>query len=96
MKATDFDFNSVNFTGTVPESRAFEIYILRPPTRMIPDRRLYSCQFDKCTRIYANLYKLFDHIRSHSNEKPYMCTHGCGRGFSQIGNRNKHELYIHS
>ena len=96
IKAKDFNFDSIHFTGTVPDSRDFLIFVLRSPNKSVPDKKFFFCTFGKCQKIYANLYKLFDHIRSHSNEKPYICSFGCGRGFSQIGNKNKHELYIHS
>ena len=74
IKGSEFNFDTINFTGTVPVSRAFSILVVRPPKRSaVGDKRLFYCQYEECSRIFVNLYKMFDHIRSHSNEKPYVC-----------------------
>ena len=43
IEAKDFDFSTVNFTGTVPESRAFQIFVMRPPVRMSADKKFFGC-----------------------------------------------------
>ena len=48
-----------------------------------------------CQKIFDNIYKMYDHLRAHTDERPFKCSYGCGRGFSQIGNRNKHNVFIH-
>ena len=38
-------------------------------------RELYICQIGSCAKIVNNIYNFFDHLRSHTKEKPFRCTY---------------------
>ncbi|KAG5668162.1 hypothetical protein PVAND_016114 [Polypedilum vanderplanki] len=49
----------------------------------------YQCTYENCGKSFKMMSTLKDHLRTHSNEKPYVCTI-CGRGFSQNTNLKQH------
>jgi len=55
--------------------------------------RMHSCLV--CTKYFASPYLLRDHMRSHSGEKPYMCSQ-CGNRFMYKASLNSHQKCYHS
>ncbi|CAI2359139.1 unnamed protein product [Moneuplotes crassus] len=49
----------------------------------------YRCPYVECAKQFASKKNLKDHIRTHTGEKPYICTH-CGKGFAQYSTLHKH------
>ena len=43
IKAVDFDFKQVNFSGKLPDSREFSIIVVRAPSRKKADKKLFFC-----------------------------------------------------
>ncbi|TNV81930.1 hypothetical protein FGO68_gene8953 [Halteria grandinella] len=58
----------------------------------------FVCQHKKgkCNAIFKKWHNIFDHIRSHTKEKPFRCrAPGCLLAFSQHSNLIKHQKIHH-
>lgn len=52
-------------------------------------RQKYVCTFSKCSRRFACSYQLERHIRNHTGDKPFQCSH-CQRRFSRSDHLKTH------
>jgi hypothetical protein len=63
-----------------PESKEFIFYYFVTPETSQYSHRLFvcqhksKCQLYECGRRFMDFNKLFDHLRSHTNHRPYPCT----------------------
>ncbi|GHJ84602.1 hypothetical protein NliqN6_1004 [Naganishia liquefaciens] len=55
--------------------------------------RMFQCPLDTCGRLFKRLEHLKRHVRTHTQERPYVCTH-CRKRFSRSDNLTQH-LKIH-
>ncbi|KAI4180036.1 MAG: hypothetical protein LQ346_007075 [Caloplaca aetnensis] len=49
----------------------------------------HSCPIPTCGRLFKRLEHLKRHVRTHTQERPYMCPH-CGKAFSRSDNLAQH------
>jgi uncharacterized Zn-finger protein len=77
---------SCNETGSAPTSCPTEP---RPNTKP----RKHACPHPSCAKSFTQLTHLRIHHRSHTGEKPYVCSvvPTCQHAFSQLGNLRTHE-----
>ncbi|KAG5942635.1 hypothetical protein E4U53_007206 [Claviceps sorghi] len=50
----------------------------------------HSCPIPTCGRLFKRLEHLKRHVRTHTQEKPYICTH-CSKAFSRSDNLAQHK-----
>ncbi|KAK3826128.1 MAG: hypothetical protein J3Q66DRAFT_329504 [Benniella sp.] len=54
----------------------------------------FPCEFDGCDKVFARLYNLKSHSRTHTNERPFVCSH-CTLAFSRNHDLKRH-VKIHA
>ncbi|ORZ03579.1 hypothetical protein BCR43DRAFT_483605 [Syncephalastrum racemosum] len=60
------------------------------PSRKRPER-VYHCE--ECSKRFTRPYNLRSHMRTHTNERPYPCSHpGCSWRFARPHDLKRHEL----
>lgn len=68
------------------------IRVMNPKTNRY--KRTFKCLVDSCGRTFAKSCNMAVHLRKHTKEKPYSCTH-CDKVFSQSGILSRHLKNVH-
>jgi uncharacterized Zn-finger protein len=77
-----FDLKSVQIKKHVPHTKDFRIFTFKNPKskRYI---KILQCDHSNCGKSFRKWHNFFDHLRIHTNERPYTCPHeGCGFSFT--------------
>jgi uncharacterized Zn-finger protein len=52
---------------------------------------MFSCDHPGCGKFFKKIQNIFDHLRVHTGEKPYVCpVDGCDQAYTQVANLKKH------
>ena len=80
-----------------PSCDQFLFYFIHKQNNHGHYRRYFHCKFSElgsdtvCDQLLSNLNKFYDHLRSHSNEKPFKCTfENCSKAYSQLYKLTEH------
>lgn len=91
MLGKDFDLHKVGIKKHVPKTSKYIIYEYRCQQEARRVIRLLHCTHEHCGKVFRKWHNFFDHLRIHTNERPYSCTiPGCNMKFTQRANLNKH------
>lgn len=77
-----FDLRSVQIKKHVPSTKKFRIFTYKNPKskRYI---KVLKCDHEGCPKWFRKWHNFFDHLRIHTNERPYVCPHvNCGFSFT--------------
>ncbi|CDW72730.1 UNKNOWN [Stylonychia lemnae] len=89
QEGIDLELNSVQQIH-VPAIKTFKYvkYYKESNKRWL---QVFICEYNQCSKTFNKWHNLFDHLRSHINERPYICpVDKCSQPFTQKSNLNKH------
>ena len=85
-----FDLRSVQIKKHVPDTKQFRIFTYKNP-RSKRHIKVLKCDHQGCDKWFRKWHNFFDHLRIHTNERPYVCpVPDCNFSFTQRANLNKH------
>jgi hypothetical protein len=77
-----FDLRTVQIKKHVPDTKSYRIFTYKNPKskRYI---KVLKCDHEGCDKWFRKWHNFFDHLRIHTNERPYQCDFpGCGYSFT--------------
>ncbi len=74
-----------------------ETPITEPQTPLGSGRKILSCSYQGCTKSFNRQARLNEHIRSHTNERPFKCPQEeCGKAFLRDSHLKHHIKSAHT
>ncbi|CDW86493.1 zinc c2h2 type family protein [Stylonychia lemnae] len=94
QRGPDIDVMQIPQYTFVPSLKTFiYVKVYKPESKRWSS--LFMCEFKECKMNFRKWNNLYDHLRSHCDERPYECpVESCGKQFTQKSNLEKH-LRIH-
>lgn len=84
------DLSSLELKFHIPSIRQFR-YVRSYRCDSKRWTQLFICEYPECDLVFKKWHNLFDHLRTHSKEKPFPCpVDECPKGFTQFSNLKKH------
>ena len=82
------DKNDLSISHTqiyIPNSNDYVIYIFKKSDKKSRMLKLFQCRHKGCEFSILSMSKYFDHMRTHTGERPFVCNYGntgCKSSFS--------------
>ncbi|KAJ8966462.1 hypothetical protein NQ317_011449 [Molorchus minor] len=58
--------------------------------------KLHKCPMDNCSAAYTKQWKLTNHLRKHTGERPYVCDiPGCQFSYTTVAHLKRHKCLVH-
>ena len=85
IPGNNFDASETKYKDQVPACTDYVVYKFVKDEEKGHFFRMFQCKYEGgCHRLFPSPNKFYDHLRSHTRERPFICH--CGVAFAQKTN----------